>query len=233
MKLRSYGLVTISLLILLGSCLTAAATSISDGTNDIWHWQQSAQGATWSWQGNVGNKPNIDITEISYSVDNGKITLKMEVAGSIQTSDKVGYYVWYNTTDTVYMLSYMNGEGTGWGMKGSNMTFEQNVTVSGDTLSVVLDAIGNTSKVELWGWAVEYTTALGDVTNEWWGDWAPNDKFGYDTGDDGTDDDDGTDGTDDGSDTDGSGSETNTPGFELLFVVAAVAVALILLRKRR
>ncbi len=71
MKLRNYGIVAISLLILLGSCFTAAATSITDGTNDIWHWQQSAQGSTWSWQGNVGNKPNIDITEVSYSVDNG------------------------------------------------------------------------------------------------------------------------------------------------------------------
>jgi len=162
-----------------------------------------------------------------------KITLKMEVAGSIQTSDKVFYWVYYNSTDTHYWFSYTNGEGGGFGMMGMNFTSEENVTVSGDTLSIELNAIGDTSNVDLWGYAAEYTTTFGDLTNEWWGDWAPNDKFGYDTGDDGTDDDDGNDGTDDGSDTDGSGSETNTPGFELLFVVAAVAVALILLRKRR
>jgi len=72
------------MLILLGSCFTVAATSISDGTGDIWHWAQT--GTSWSWQGNVGNKPNIDITEVSYTVEENKITLKLEVAGDIQTS---------------------------------------------------------------------------------------------------------------------------------------------------
>jgi len=149
-KLRNYGMVMISMLILLGSCFTAAATSISDGTSDVWHWAQSLSGTGWSWQGNVGNKPNIDITEVSYSVNDNKITLKLEVAGSIQTSEKVGYYLWYNSTDTVYMLSYMNGDGAGFGMKGvMNVTSADNVTVSGDTLSVVLDVLGDTSKVEL------------------------------------------------------------------------------------
>ncbi len=233
MKRRSYGLVTISLLILLGSCFTAAATSISDGTNDIWHWTNT--GTTWSWVGNIGNKPNIDIKEISYEVNGDKITLKMEVEGNIQTSDKVIYWVWFNSTDSSYWLSFTNGNGTGFGMKktGMNFTSSQNVIISEDTMSVVLDALGDTSNVDLWGYAAEYTT-VGDTTSEWWGDWVPNDKFGYDTGDDGTVDTNGTvDGTDDGSDTGGSDSGTSTPGFELIFAVAAVAVALILLRKRR
>ena len=64
----------ISLLILLGSCFTAAATSISDGTGDVWHW--SYTGTTWSWAGNVANKPNIDITQISYDCKRGEFDIE-------------------------------------------------------------------------------------------------------------------------------------------------------------
>jgi len=231
MKLRSYGIVMISLLVLLGSCFTAAATSISDGTSDIWHWTQTTSGATWSWQGNVGNKPNIDITEVSYVVNDNKITLSLKVSGTIQTSEKVVYWVWYNSTDATYWLSYSNGTGSGFGMSSSGMNFTsvENVTISGNTMSVVLDALGDTSKVDLWGYAAEYTT-VGDVTSEWWGDWVPNEKFTQDPGSDGTDD---TDDTDGSSDDDGSGSKTGTPGFELVVVLAAVVVGFLLFRKRR
>jgi hypothetical protein len=228
MKLLKSSIVIIGLTVILGSCFTAAATSISDGTNDVWHWAQSLSGTGWSWQGNVGNKPNIDITEVSYTVNQDKITLSLKVSGVIQTSDKVVYWVYYNSTDTTYWLSYTNGSGGGFGMKGvMNITSVDNVTISGDTLSVILDVLGDTSKVELWGYAVEYTTTVGDQTNEWWGDWAPNEKFAYNTGTDGTD---GTDGTPKDNE---SGSKTKTPGFELVLVLAAVAVALIILRKRR
>ncbi|MBN2599352.1 MAG: hypothetical protein JXA75_02340, partial [Candidatus Thermoplasmatota archaeon] len=110
----------------------------------------------------------------------------------------------------------------------------ENVTISGDTLSVELDALGDASQVEIWGWAAEYTTIGEDqTTNEWWGDWVPNEKIPFDTGIDGTDDTDGTNETDGTSDDDGSGSETNAPGFELIVVLAAVTVAMIFLRKRR
>ncbi len=228
MKLRSYGLVIASLLILLGSCFTAAATSVSDGTGDIWHWTGS--GTAWSWVGNVGSKPNIDITEVSYEVNGDKITLKMEVEGSVQTAEKIAYYLWYNSTDSVYMMSYSNGTDAGFGMKTGSMNFSYgNVTVTGDTLSVVLDVVGDTSKVELWGMAVEYTTTFGDLTNEWWGDWVPNEKFT----DAPTDDTDDTDDDDGNLDDNESGSGSDTPGFELPLVLTAVAVAFIILRKRR
>jgi hypothetical protein len=231
-KLRSYGIVLISLLVLLGSCFTAAATSIDDGTSDVWHWTFTFTGGR--WDGNIGNKPNIDIKEISYSVNDNKITLKMEVSGEIQNSDKIAYMVYYNTTDTTYQMSYSNGTGGGFGMNQENMDIRatENVSVSGDTFSVVLDVIGDTSKVDLWGYAAEYSS-YGDLSAEWWGDWAPNEKFLFDTGTDGTDGTNGTDGTDGGLDDKESGSDKKTPGFELVLVLAAVAVVFIVLRKRR
>ena len=230
MKTRNIAIVGL-IVLLCSSCYTAAAESVSDGTGDVYHWSQT--GTAWSWSANIANKPDIDITKISYTVDAGKITLKMEVAGSIQTSDKIGYYVWFNTTDAVYMLSYMNDTGTGFGWGTSGMNFTQgNVTVSGNTLSAVLDALGDTTDVELWGWAAEYTV-FGDTTAEWWGDWAPNSKF---TGTDDTSGDTGDHtGDDTGGDENASGdtSQPSTPGFELIAVIAAVAVALILLKRRR
>jgi hypothetical protein len=117
-------------------------------------------------------------------------------------------------------------------MKGMNFTSQENISISGNTISVVLDVLGDTSKVELWGYAVEYTT-MGDQTAEWWGDWAPNEKFphyGEASNTNGTDGTDGTDGTLDGNQ---SGSGTKTPGFEVVLVLSAVAVALIVIRKRR
>jgi hypothetical protein len=232
MKLRSYGIVIVSLLVLLGSCFTAAATSISDGTGDIWHWAQT--GTSWSWQGNVGNKPNIDITEVSYTVNEDKITLSLKVSGTIQTSDKVGYYLWYNSTDSQYTLIYSNGTGVAYGINGGdfmNSSYAQNVTVLGNTLSAVLNVVGDTSKVELWGYAVEYTTTAMDQYSEWWGDWAPNEKFTYDTGTGGSSSSGGTNGTT--PDNNGSSPQSNTPGFEIILVIAAIAIALVLIRKRR
>jgi hypothetical protein len=231
MKLRSYGIVIVSLLVLLGSCFTAAATSISDGTGDIWHWAQT--GTSWSWQGNVGNKPNIDITEVSYTVNEDKITLSLKVSGTIQTSDKVGYYLWYNSTDSQYTLIYSNGTGVAYGINGGdfmNSSYAQNVTVLGNTLSAVLNVVGDTSKVELWGYAVEYTN-IGDQTAEWWGDWAPNEKFTYDTG---TGDSGSTGDTNSTTpNNNGSAPKSNTPGFEIILLTAAIAITLILIRKRR
>jgi len=217
----------ISLLILLGSSFTAAATTISDGTGDVWHWYYT--GTAGSWGGNVGNKPNIDISEISYTVNNNKITLSLKVVGTIQTSDKLVYWVYYNTTDATYWMSYTNGTGTGFGMKktGMNITSSENLTISGNTLSVVLDALGDTSQVELWGWAAEYTT-FGDVAAEWWGDWAPNSKLPFTPGTGGN-----TGNNTSGDNTSGNNTGTKTPGFEVIPVIAAISIAAILLRRRR
>jgi PKD repeat protein len=177
-KLKNSAIVIISLLILLVSCFSATAINISDGTGDVWHWAKSVSGTSWSWYGNVGDKPNIDITDVSYTVNDNKITLSLKVSGTIQTSEKVIYWVYYNSTDTNYWFSYTNGSGGGFGMKEMNFTTTEEFSISGNTISVVLDALGDTSKVELWGYAVEYTE-IGDQTAEWWGDWAPNEEFPY------------------------------------------------------
>jgi len=81
------------------------------------------------------------------------------------------------------------------GIIDSNYTSDKNFTISGDTLSVDFDVVGDTSTVELWGYATEYTM-IGEPNAEWWGDWAPNEQAPYYTATDGTDGSTDTDGTD-------------------------------------
>jgi hypothetical protein len=163
-------------LLLIEATCTASATCIFDHRSDVWHWSQI--GSNWSWSGNVRDKPDIDIKRVSCSVNHNKLMLSLNVVGSIRTSGTIVYWVFFNTSDTQYFLSYSNGSGCGCGIKGSNFTVEDNITVWGGTLRVVLDVLGDTTQVDLWGYAAEYTT-IGDVTSEWWGDWAPNSKASF------------------------------------------------------
>jgi hypothetical protein len=227
MKLRNYGIVMISMLILLGSCFTAAATSISDGTGDVWHYTYA--GTAWSWAGNIANKPDIDITQISTTVNGDSLTLSLTMAGTIRSSEKIYYWAYFNTTDSTYSMFWYNGSGFAYASNHSYMPEIGNITISGNTLSAVFNVMGDTTTVELWGWAAEYTDYLSQTTNEWWGDWAPNSKLPFSPGTGGNTDGNNTDGNND----DGNNTGTKTPGFEVIPVIAAVAIAAILLRRRR
>jgi PGF-CTERM protein len=229
MKHMKYGIVAAVLLLLIGASVTVAAETITDPTGDVWHYAYS--GTTWSWGGSVGDKPNIDITQISATAQDNKLTFSITVAGVIQSSEKVWYWAFYNTTDTTYYLSWSNGSGAGIASKqgGSAYDFVQNFTISGNTLSAVFNVLGSTTSSELWGYAAQYTTiGTNQTANEWWGDWAPNSKIPFST----------TPGGNTGNNTGGNtgnntGGNTGTPGFEVVPVLAAVAIAAILLRRRR
>ncbi|MBE3120869.1 MAG: hypothetical protein IMZ43_02490 [Thermoplasmata archaeon] len=225
MKLGKSSIVLIGVSGLLLLTLPVSATSINDGTGDVYHWTNT--GTAWSWRANIGDKPNVDITEVSYSIDGNKLTLKLEVAGTIQTSEYYWYNVYFNSSDTIYYWMWSNGSGLGAATNQGQQAFDfvQNFTVSGNSISAEFNVIGNTSTgVELWGQAHQYTTAgANQQTTEWWGDWAPNTHFtGQVTGDD-TGNDDNT----------GDKPKPSTPGFEAIAVIAAVGLALILLKRRK
>ena len=219
MKLLKYGIVGIGTLMLVLSAMSVSAETIADGTGDVWHWAQT--GTTWAWGGNVGDKPNIDITDISYTVTGNTLTLSMTVEGTIQSTDKIGYFIYYNTTDTSYWLSWANGEGGGLAMstaQGGIPGAATNVTASGNTFNGTFDILGDASKVAFWGWAFEYTNVTGGMTSEWWGDWAPDTQFPYQVAN-----------TNPGSST----SQPKTPGFEAVLAIAAIGSALIILKRRK
>jgi len=226
MKLKKISIALVVTTVFILSAFTAAATTITDGTGDVWHW--SYTGTTWSWAGNVGNKPDIDITQLSTTVNGNNITLSLTVVGTIQSSQKIYYWAYFNTTDSTYSMYWSNGTGYAYALNNSYGSESGNITISGNTLNAVFNVLGDTSTVDLWGWAAEYTNYLSQTTNEWWGDWAPNSKIPFTPSTGGN-----TGNNTGGNNTNGNNTGTKTPGFEVIPVIAAVAIAAILLRRRR
>ena len=221
-------LIVITLLATLG--ITANAESISDPTGDVWNFD---------WSSGLYNfehvsKPNVDITEVSYTVSGEQITIALKVDGTVSNSELCHYYAYVNTSDSTYWISWMDGQGAGMAINADamQMDIEPEITSSGNTVTAVFNVVGTfSSGIEIWGWAAEYSIE-GDITSEYWQDWAPNDNdpyFGQSSGDD---DDDTTSGDDDDDDTTPPTPPT-TPGFEILTLIAAIGIALIALRKRK
>jgi hypothetical protein len=242
MTLRKSSLYLIGIAVLILLCCTAKAASITDRTNDVWHWTQS--GTTWSWSENVTNKPNIDITEVSTAISGNTLTLTLEVQGTIQSSKNILYSIYYNTTDTTYSLFWADGHGTGWAVKEGGYEQASNITSSDDNISGKFLILGNTSNIELWGQAVEYTSLDDQTTHDWWRDWAPNTKSpgAITDGENGSNNNvtDGENGsnnniTDDenGSINNGTTRKPSTPGFEAIAGIAAVFLVMILTRRNR
>lgn len=226
MKRWKYGIVCSALFLLIGASFTASAVNITDPTGDVWHWSNTGIGTAYSWTRNLGNKPNIDITQVSATVNGSNLTLSLTVAGTIQYSAKVWYWAFYNTTDATYIIGWYNGTGLGIISKqGGGYEYIPNVTISGNTLSAFVKMFGNTTRVEQWGMAAEYTSiGANQSTNEWWGDWAPNSKMPFSTT---------PGGNTGGNNTGGNTTGKKTPGFEVLPFIAGIAVAAILFRRRR
>ncbi|HMA82814.1 MAG TPA: Heimdall-CTERM domain-containing surface protein [Candidatus Thermoplasmatota archaeon] len=190
--------------------------SIKDPTGDILHyrWEDERYG----WRGHIGNKPNIDVTEVKYAAGGNKVTISMSVGGTISFSDMVSYHVYLNTSDSHYYFMWMNDDGFGTATSTKDGDFqmsEADITVSGKTITATYNIIGTFSKVEdLWGFAAEYTE-YADTSAEWWVDYAPNDESPY--------------ATIDSAKAEVSGE---TPGFELFaLIVAFAAIVLVIKRK--
>jgi len=234
MKLWKICILFVSVVVMLLSSTSASADKTeSDPNGDVAHWQYST--GQWGWNYNVVNKPNIDITELSYSVSGDQLTLTLKVDGTIQSSELNWYWVYLNTSDATYWMSWMEGEGAGLAMnieEGSmQYDWEPDVTSSDNTLSCTFDVVGSDyTNQELWGYSTEYVEA-GDMNSEWWGDWAPetySPYWGEDVDGDGDGDVDG-----EGDSNDQQKPTTETPGFEILAVIAAIGITLIIFRRER
>ena len=227
MKVRKLSLVVIGIGMLLLSSICVSASTLTEGTGDVYHWTQT--GTTWGWQYNVIDKPNIDITELSATVNENQLTLALTVSGTIENSDKIGYWVYYNTTDMSYWLAWSNGTGGAFGfntsggyMGGAGVMGEISASAGTITATFNITEIEMTAEENMYGYASQYMTSSGDITNEWWGDWVPNDNSPYkepsNTGN---------------NQTGGSDSGSKTPGFEIPLLIIALVVALIMIRRKK
>lgn len=223
---------------------TVSAITETDDVGDVWHYQETDEG--WSWGKYSGDKPNLDITEVSHSFDGNEVTLTMKVSGEIENSEDITYVLYLDGDNSNYVAYYINNEGyVGGEGEASGFYNLLDNPVSGNTFSATFEIDNPDESYTVYGYTQEY---IG--SEEHWGDYAPNEYAPWYSEDDDTDDsdngddtdtDDGTtngdnnstdkatDGTSNGEDSPGNG----TPGFELMLVFLAIIVATIFIIKRR
>lgn len=237
--LKKYLIVLGAVVFLIGASVTASA--VTDSTGDLFHALENGGYEIYNNQ-----KDDIDITDVSYTASETQVTVTLTVKGEIQDTSLFGYFV-YIASEGIdgfdYFASYTNGIGYVF----DTTPTDHLVTKESNTLTFVFDLEDPSSIVNAWAWAYE---SASYESQESWLDWAPDTYFpayaefygSSDDGEDDTDDGDGEDETTDEGQEDGTdgetsgednGSDSDTPGFEILTLIAAIGVALIVLRKRK
>ena len=107
MKLWKSSMLIVGVVVLLLSTLTVSAES--DSTGDVWHYYALSE-TNWGWEAHTGSKPNIDITSVSDTITGSEATLTMTVAGTIEDSDKIIYYIMMTAGGSSYMAYYADEE---------------------------------------------------------------------------------------------------------------------------
>jgi len=234
MNTRKIIILCIGTITLLFMCTLVSASS--DGTNDVWH--QSWTGTGYQWEAYTGSKSNIDITDVSYSIDGTTATVSMTTVGNMQDSENVVYTMHLQSSDSAYyMIIYTNGNGAVMGM-GNYQGFSKQLTnpLSGNTFTTNFEISDPSANYKVIAFNVEHTDIDAEHGEAWW-DYAPNSEAPY-YGLGGGGDSNGDDNTGDGNDNSGNGGDgssqpsNGTPGFELTIGFAAIALVFLLYRKR-
>ena len=231
MRIWKSSLLIIGISVLVLSSMTATAET--DETGDVWHHEWT--GTDYSWGAFSGSKPAIDISDVSYTIDGTQATVTMTTVGDMTpNTENVVYTMHLQSSESAYyMIVYSNGEGAVAGMGdffGSGSQLDN--PISGNTFTASFEISDPSAEYTVIGFNAEYSDPDDEHGEAWW-DYAPNSQapwFGM--GGDGDGDGDG-DGNGDGNGDDGTPPPSGTPGFETLAVIGAIAVALIILRKRK
>ena len=88
--------------------IPSLAVTETDGTNDVFHGIMSGRARGFYY---TDEKDNIDITSISYEVNNYNVTLTMTVDGVIEESESIVYWAYYTSAEATYWMMYVNGSG--------------------------------------------------------------------------------------------------------------------------
>jgi len=236
MNIRKTSIIVIGAVVFLAIGSTASAEVDTDDQNDVWHWSPP------HWVAQAVSQPNIDIKEISAEVTDTQLTLTLTLwpGGEFNRSDKDAavYWVYYNTSDAMYYMSYSDtvnsgSQGVAFGMNtagvGGYIPSVGEVQVTDTSLHCTLNLTGNVTVATdfyAFSWLVEDYQQMDYYAGEGWYDWA-GDIDAPGEIEDGTNGD-GTNGGDD----DGTGQK-GTPGFELAVLLAAIILAGLVIRRRK
>ena len=248
MKICKTCLFIVGITVLLLSSMTATAEEIvNDDMGDVYHWFWDVDTQTFGWQMATDDKPNIDIKDISFSIDKNIATFTITVSpeGEIETS-AIAYYwgTYVSGENIVYWFSYSNGEALGMASNADTTQIDMapDYSIDTNTLTIMFDSVGEgASEVEFHGYAYTWTETGGQTGESWW-DYAPDSYFTGEIEDTETDEEDPDTGetddteeeTDDTTSEDGDGgTSNNTPGFEAFVVIAAIGIIYFTLRRKK
>lgn len=209
----------VTLLFLL--CGTVSALEISDNPDDVEHYIKDPFSREY-----VSDKPNLDVTQVYYNVDDEVVTLQLTVKGEIQEDASITYYTEYECTDALYQFTYSNG----------NLNSQASAMVNGEK-NLIGQAIDHTIEPAN-TITVTYTViGMGGADGDLYGyagkDFPLGDEYWVDTTeeiDDGPGDG-GGDAGDGGNEGNNGTPQPGTPGFELLALIAAIGTVIIILKK--
>jgi hypothetical protein len=228
MKLWKYSILIVSVSMLVLSSSVVSAQTVTDGQNDV----IKSQSGSSSFQ-TKQTKPDIDIKQISCTIADNTLTLELEIYGTIQQMSPYAYFATVITTDFQYDISMFDGDGSAdvSDKAGSDYLPDTPELVVGEnTMSAMFEIQGDATIVEIFGHATY-------IAPEMYQDWAPDSRGpegSFDTGGTGgTGGTNGTGGTGGTDGTNGDNQKKGTPGFEAVAVIAAVGVALILIKRRK
>jgi len=224
MKIRKSSLLIIGICVLLLLSMTVSAET--DASGDVLHWK----GTDWhNWDWNVADRSNIDITDVSYLIGD-RLTISMSVAGSLNTGLSL-YHIEFNSADCDYRVIYTPEPGIDPIVTAipkdftidDYATWEQpayETSIQGGTLTATIDwATDDHTMTDYFGWAQEWITQEESALEAWW-DYAPDDNSPFGS-------------YDDYYGNSGNSGGSGTPGFETLAVIAAIGIALIILKRRK
>ena len=80
------------LTLLLMSAVPASAVTVTDDMDDVLYYREYQVDT-------VVNKPNLDITDVSYTIIDSEISLTMTVKGMIEDSDLISYAIYFGRVD--------------------------------------------------------------------------------------------------------------------------------------
>jgi hypothetical protein len=158
MKQRKYCICLVGIMMLITAALSvsAASVTVNDPIGDVYHWKHTE--TTWSWKQSTDEKPNIDIKTLEYVFEDSILMLTMDVVGTIEDAEGIGYIVYLNSTDSNYwMMQYSNGDGTAFYLATSGFGMGEVIAEGSKLIATFPDISEEPTNVQLWGYAYEYS----------------------------------------------------------------------------
>lgn len=225
-------------ILFLAANVVTATVTFTDETNDVFYYENGIVDRE-NDPHTYTVAPEVDIHSVGFETTTGGTTVYLTVGGDYIEDYVYGYdysirIYQGNTIDFDYYQLYTDYEKNGWHSL-YNLDEVETYSFDGDTLSIFLAGVDlDASTVYMEAHAVRYHSDEG-MDSDWYPDGVEK-QSGFDTedpsdnSDDGTVDEGGSSTTDNSND---DGSSADSPGFEIVLLIAALGIIFVVLRRNQ